>query len=69
MQSSVSIVDGITDVDSQIFWEGLIYFELKEILSSVHIFFNSENIGIWVGESSLAGVVKITDVLLGPFDL
>jgi hypothetical protein len=61
-------VDGISDDKSRIVWKGLRYSELQKCLSGIRVSLNAKGVEVTLSEA-VHPVVKVVDVLYGPFNL
>jgi len=68
IQSTFKVVDGIPHNQRKFFWHGFSYCELKALLSSLRVSLNDKRVEVCLRESPQTRM-KITDVLLGPFNL
>jgi hypothetical protein len=62
------IVEGVTDYQREIIWQGFSFRELENIISGLGVFLDAETVKVTCGEIQNA-TVKVSDVMLGPFNL
>ena len=68
IQSALEIVDGISDEQCKIVWNGLCLSDLQNILIGIRVVLNEQSVEVSCLKE-FEPTVKVVDVLFGPFNL